>query len=736
MRQWLKFITGPVVTLWKFRPLVVIAVGVLCVDMIIMGFADRKRMQNQHEGEFKTVTGTVKDKQYDDCGALKSMVVGNVLCYVSEADIRIEGKEFPSIGDTVMVSGCLYSFGEAYNKGQFDQVGHYAARGIVCYQSTQYIGVINENGNNIRERLNLARREAAGKVRTYCKVESGTVNTLLLGDKAGLSEYRKKIYTRAGVAHFLVISGLHITSIGSLLFALLTRIGFKRKVSGTVVMILLTGYGICVGFSVSILRALVMYAIRVLADILKKAYDMLNAVAVAMIVVIAIMPRMIADASFIYSFATVTSIAVYHSYVRRDFIKRFALKGLGKWLFALFELPVVLFVTLMPVTLEISYVYSITGVLTNVILALLSLPIIALSVAALIASVLNVAVIAGGCDFLLAILLGALDKVCEFSVNIPFMSLSGKPGIVKLLIYYAVLLFFLLKVGFKSNRVVNITFLLTMTFFVARLDFFTPMVSMLYVGQGECIVVKTSLHSCVMIDCGSNSDSEIGKYVAIPFLQACGIERIDALFVTHTDADHVNGIEYILAQKSVTGVKVANVLMTDIKDSMKNDAYLKIIEQAEMYDINVVYITQDDRVEISGWSFDIMWPSRKVTLSDINAQSLVMVASNGEFDILLTGDSSKETERRLPKRLNEYSVDVLKVAHHGSYTATSTELLSVVGAQDAIISAGINNSYGHPHSDVLERLKEHNMRIYCTKDCGEIDICVKNSCYKILPYKH
>lgn len=680
-------------------------------------------------GKYATLSGKVREKEYDSAGKLKYVVVGNTICYVNKID-----DINPSYNGTVKVMGKISDIEPPMNPGGFDGRTYYVPKKIYRSLFAETAQVIGTPSFSIREYALKFRRKWAERVNRNCIFEGGTVNTLLLGDKSDLSEERKDLYSSAGVAHFLVISGLHISAIGTCVYTLLKRTGLKRPAACGVALLFLVLYGLVTGFTVSVTRAVIMFSVRLFSDIVKRVYDMLNAVAFSVIIALIMNPLCILDTAFIYSYMTVFAIAFYVSYLHPKAYRR---KGILRLLRESFRIPVVLFMFLLPVSLCVSNRYSMLSVPLNTIIAPLSAPILATGFAAFVFSVTGLGGPARIMDFLLHLLLRFLDMLCSFATGMNAFTLSGKPSVLKVVVYYVFLVFYF--VYLKENTAVTLrtAWLLSAFLFTGSVILYRPEISMLYVGQGECIVIRTSATGAVMIDCGSTDKSDIAKYSVYPFLYAKGIKTINAVFVTHTDTDHCSGVIEMFDTFKHNGIEIKRLLLPDIPEGYRNENYGILCRSAAENGISVNKMSKGDSASFGGFTIGCLYPSKKDITGEMNDDSLVLSANFGGFDILFTGDISSKTEEKLEKTINGGEFEVLKVPHHGSKTATSESFLDAFSFENAIISAGRNNVYNHPSEVVTKRLESYKIPWLCTKECGNIDIRISvfgGKSYTMVPF--
>lgn len=243
-------------------------------------------------------------------------------------------------------------------------------------------------------------------------------------------------------------------------------------------------------------------------------------------------------------------------------------------------------------------------------------------------------------------------------------------------------------------------------------------ITMLDVGQGDGIYLESESGVNYLIDGGSTQVKKLGKYRLVPFLKAHGRTSIDTVILTHSDADHTNGILEMMEE----GYEIGQLLLPDIK--IKEEAYLELVETAQRAGIPVRYLKRGDQIADGELKLTCLHPYPEFVWSSTNSYSTVLSLSYGQFQMLFTGDLEKEGEEALYEFFAEYPMDydVLKVAHHGSNQSSSIEWLQLIQPEYALISAGKNNTYGHPGGMLLERLNQVNCKYYVTMDSGAIQL--------------
>lgn len=224
--------------------------------------------------------------------------------------------------------------------------------------------------------------------------------------------------------------------------------------------------------------------------------------------------------------------------------------------------------------------------------------------------------------------------------------------------------------------------------------------------SGDSTLIITPEDKTILVDGGGseNSNYDVGENTLFPYLLDRGINKIDYIMISHFDADHCKGLEYILEN-----MKVENIIL-----GLQYEAYenlQNIVRIAEENKINVISVQAGDVFEIDKYTnFEILWPSLEnmISKNSINNNSIVAKFNYYDFSILFTGDIEEIAEKEIIKYYNKkiLNTTVLKVAHHGSKTSSIEEIINLIQPKIALIGVGEDNLYGHPNSNVLERFEK------------------------------
>ena len=288
--------------------------------------------------------------------------------------------------------------------------------------------------------------------------------------------------------------------------------------------------------------------------------------------------------------------------------------------------------------------------------------------------------------------------------------------------------------GIRGICVVTVCLGILLIGYKPREDF---RIACLDVGQGDGIVIEIENQWNILIDGGSTNKSALGQYQLLPYLKSRGISRLDGIYISHTDEDHISGVRQLLEYigKGLTVLRVEKLILPDWQNVQDNKNYQELIQLAEAAGTRVLYAKAGDRVRYGQISLEVLWPLLGATGTEVNEDAMVMEMTSGDFKGIFTGDIGKETEEKLLQNGWLENVDFLKVAHHGSKYSTGQEFLDIVRPELAVISCSSTNTYGHPSPDTLRRLKNSGSKVLITKDAGAVMIYRKHKhiftkCYR------
>ncbi|ONI37702.1 DNA internalization-related competence protein ComEC/Rec2 [Candidatus Epulonipiscium fishelsonii] len=603
------------------------------------------------------------------------------------------------------------------------------------------------------------------------KTNSGIIKSLLLGDKSDLNEDIQNSYFNLGVGHILVISGFHIGLIYfictklniflGMFFLRIATIIFGEKVAISIATFLFGYYSrlistlifcwtycFIIGLSTSNLRACIFITLSIVAKCIWQEDDYWNNIAIAAGIIIIYNPYSLFGVGFQLSFGAMIGIGLYQFVeeycsakdikLRQHTSSRFCINNLYSSMLLSLCITIILapilayhFYTISYISIFINaFIIEIFTVIIIGSLIILGTSFLALNLSQNLVQELNL--ILDTINLVLSHISTLLDPLIirrptTFEIILYYMCISSiciglsvqisKHNIAKKLFErYKVAVIKSLVIILSSQLIfgfIGIDALHFSSYFIKP----EAVITQLYVGQGDGTVIQHA-NKIIVIDGGIGSSySKLKKHI-----NSKGKKAIDIAIISHTDYDHVGAIiEWI---KNNNEIKLLIVPKLNDEDEIDK----QLIDLCTIYEIEKKEITVPTDIEIGDMALDIIAPSN--ITSDKNNNSLVFNLSYRDFNMLYTGDISKEVEENLDLQ----DIDILKVAHHGSKTSTSEKLLELSKPEYAIISCGKNNIYNHPHTQVLDDLEKYNVNVLRTDLDGAITIELYENQVKLKKY--
>lgn len=227
------------------------------------------------------------------------------------------------------------------------------------------------------------------------------------------------------------------------------------------------------------------------------------------------------------------------------------------------------------------------------------------------------------------------------------------------------------------------------------------------VGQGDATLLQSEGHA-MLIDAGDNDKGTLVQN----YLTKRGVTELDYVIGTHPDADHIGGMDVVLYKFDCD-----NIFLPEVENGTKTYREVADVLKSKKYKATCPEV--GSTYKLGAASFTVVAPNRDYG-DDTNNWSISVLVENGTNRFLFTGDAEEPAEEDMLQNGISLSADVLKVAHHGSSTATSEDFLAAVDPKWAVISAGEENSYGHPHAEVLNRLRSHKVKVFRTDEQGTV----------------
>jgi len=605
-----------------------------------------------------------------------------------------------SYGDVLKLSGFLSLGNDAMNPGNFDYRYYLKSQGI-CGILKSDIARVNSIEKSSLNSFYAVRTRISQQFFEFLPYEEASlVNALITGSKDELTQNAEEAFKRAGVYHIVAVSGLHLNMFILFLSYLYYRIPFKKRkrqiiiiignLFAVVFMLMFTGFG------VSVKRAAIMAVVLSIAPLVNREYSSIHSLFTAMILILLKEPFAYMDIGFQLSFLSTFGIIIaariiqkYKIYEKRFslIIQSLMLSGFA-WIFtfmatvcAFHEISLITLISnmiilpLMPILLAFSYIFA--------ILCAICTPGI-IKIAAIFMVVPSKAVI----------------FLSELLASIPaaYVPMSEKGALIfgtELFLILILVFSFMNKKKFVSCAVMSLIIFANSSFLVYNRFNQKYEIHFVNVGQGECSIIRTPGEKNILIDCGSESVNNVYENNVFPYMNYEGINKIDIAFVTHYHTDHANGIIPMIEDK-----RIKTLILPDRMISKDEKALSKeIIKTAMEYDVKVVFLAKGDSFKPdSGSECTIMNPPSQIR-TDANDASTVIKFTCNNTKILFAGDIEEVSQYNLTE--NDIKADILKVPHHGGFSAMSEKFADAVDCDYAVISCGIRNLHSHPSEETL-----------------------------------
>lgn len=605
-----------------------------------------------------------------------------------------------------------------------DDVTHFNARGVYALlYGREDVRLSAGDGDALRwlpQRAGKAFREKVAAIWDDPRV-SGFLTAELTGDKSAMDDGDYLAMQETGLAHLFAVSGLHCAFLVTLLALLISR---RQRLLCAVTIPLLLFYMVMVGMSPSVVRACIMQIFLLIAPLFRRGSDPLTSLAAALLVILLCNPFAAASVSLQLSFSATLGMVLLSSRLYKLLTGWY--KGKCRPLrAALCFVAANLSATLSAVvfTAPLTAWYFRIFVLVAPLSSLLAVPAAGWSfMAAFVTALL------GFLWLPLASLLGWISwALVRYILWIANGMMSWRYHAVYFtnpyLIYWLLFLYAVFigcaatPDGKRKYLLASALSVLTLTaaICVNRQDYQYGVLTALTldVGQGESVIL-TSGGETALVDCGSSNSYKDPGGLAADTLHSMGVRELSAVVVTHYHADHTNGLYEVLRR-----IPVQTVYLPDIEDEY--GVRERLVSLAEEKGAQVTYVTKETADTLGDTVLTIYPPVQSG--GDLNELGLTALASAGDFDLLITGDMSGSTEKKLVETYALPDIEVLVVSHHGSRYSSNIRFLKAVMPEAAVISVGDNN-YGHPSEETLQRLLAVGADIWRTDQQGTIRITV------------
>jgi competence protein ComEC len=614
----------------------------------------------------------------------------------------------------------------------------------------------------------------AGPAGSWWKLDhedSVMLSAMILGDRTYLDHQARVGFERTGSFHLLVVSGMHLAIFAGCIFGLARWLRLPSIWSTILTILCSFAYALLAGFGEPVQRSLWMVTLYLLAQLLFRRRNSLNAIGFAALCLLAYDPRSLSGASFqmtLLSVLIVAGIAVpiaehtFAPYLRatRNIgllaidpqlppelaqfrvtlrllsshlqpllgwrLARFLPPGTSRLALRICELLLVSGLIELAMSLPMAiYFHRVTAL--GLPVNLLVLPLIGLALPSALltfATLLLLPSLANVPAAVTAVLLHAINGIVRFfstmgAGDIRLPSPSGwtiATGI------------FLIAIAVWAARNSRFPILLPITtlaataacvFYPRPIDFHPGVleVAAIDVGQGDSLLLITPQGKTLLIDAGgptggeqANGNFEIGEDVVSPVLWSRHIRRLDAIALTHAHSDHMGGMATVMQNFRPRALWVGS--------NPGTAAYQALLTEASRLGVAVQSMAAGEQFSFGGAQVRVLAPPAGYIPGSTasNDDSLVLHVALGHTSVLFEGDAQATSEQRMLSE--DLRADLLKVGHHGSKTSTTPRFFAAVSPRYAIISVAHHNPYGHPKLEVLERLQDSHVHTFRTDALG------------------
>lgn len=518
---------------------------------------------------------------------------------------------------------------------------------------------------------------------------------LISGEKSGFSPEMYEVYQQMGVVHLLAISGLHVNLLIGAIYFLLLKFGVTRERAITFLLVFLPFYVILTGANPPVIRAATMTALLLLSEKYTTKWSSFSAICLSFILFFLLQPYVMKEVgfqlSYTVSFGIILSSRQILAQQQNAFTKSLSISFIS---------------TIMSSVVMMYHFYSFSWV--GIFFNLIYVPIFTIIIlpGCLTVFVLSFfsAEIFHFPEVVLTFFIQLVEKLTYIFAKIPHQTIvTGRPNIlILMLIIITIIIFFnqWQKKKFPFGILICFCFLCYFSSFN-----FSGKVSFIDVGQGDSILIQLPFEKEAWAK--KRKPFTIGESTLTPVLKSKGINSLDKVIITHSDADHMEGLDDL--QKNITINELIYAKGAENKPIMKEAL-------AAMPKVKQTIILAGAKWQIGENSFECLYPDKAGEGG--NDDSIVLKAVLDDKVWLFTGDLEANGEMGISEQ--PIKADILKVGHHGSKTSSSKEFIQKVKPTFAVISCGLNNRFGHPHEETINTLETAGVTILRTDVQGEI----------------
>lgn len=583
-------------------------------------------------------------------------------------------RDFYDIGDILYIKGTFIDIDSNHIPLLFDYQKYCKYQGIY----TQIIDpIISKQGNKF----------VISKIQytffnyyenNFSPISASYLKALVLGDKSTLDEETLNNINSLGISHLFVVSGLHVSLLIGIITKIISKVFKNNLVVNSITTVVLIIYAFMTNLMVSVLRVVIAYIIKNINSKYQLKLTTLDILSVVTIILLLFNPYYIYTSSFILSFGLTYSLLIGSKLLEEK-----------KFLKSLLKMSIYCQIVSIPLSYNFNNKLNLLSLIFNLIFVpFVSYIFLPISLIVSFFPFLN-----GFYEWIIKVFESVLTLSSNISiyVNLPYINV-----IYIMVLIVIIYLFFKMIETRQIKRIIFLILIIYLFLWIntASLDIYDQII-FFDLPNGEATLIHGAFNKYnILVDTGDipKSDNPITSY-----LRKRGIRKLDFVIITHSDSDHIGGLETIMKE-----IRVKNIITNYYEKRSLFNEYKKINSK-----VNIYYLKKGNDFSFKKVNFKIISPYYNI--GDINNNSLVFLLTVDNMKILFTGDIEEKGE----KQIDEYiECDILKIAHHGSKTSTTKEFLEKIKYDTAIIMNGYQNIFNFPTDTVIKRIK--NKKYYVT----------------------
>ncbi len=648
------------------------------------------------------------------------------------------------VGTELELRGVLDEYPQPRNPGEFDY-GRYLELndidGIVQVSDSTMIRILSATSSNSFRALISRFRNSLSDALDAVQGESAAsfLRGILLADRSNIASEVKQAFVDTGTIHVLAVSGLHVGVVATVFYGFFGLLRLKRKPLIVATTLGLVSYMVLIGSPPSVVRSTIMAIVLLVGPFLERRTDVYQSLGVAAMMLLVADTNNLFNVGFQLSFAAVLSIVYFYPFfvnILNRIPERFEEIKMLNPVLKLFAVSLAAQLGTLPFTAYYFDRISIVSLFANLVVV----PIVGVNVMLGFATLASSAVsswvaqcYAALNEWLVTFLLGFV----KVAADVPYAYVqTERLGTSFPILYYLCLIGI---VNISQKKVVKSTLIACLV--VLNCLIYAELVNgtgrdltvtAIDVGQGDALLIEFPGGTNMLVDAGPRSlNYDSGERIVAPFLRHKGVERLDAIMLSHPHSDHIGGVPYLLEHFGV-----ARLLEPSFRG--ESSLYRKIHNVARSRSVPVFHYSTGDTIDIDDNArLYVLHPYAQTdSATNLNNASIVVKLVYGATEILLTGDAELEVEKKLLRRYAAFlRSDLLKAAHHGSSTSSSQGLVKAVRPAMTIVSVGRNNKFRHPSPSVMELFRKEAIRILRTDKEGAIVLESDGKEWKVVPWR-